>query len=201
VTQIVASLTAQLNAPRPPSPSPSITELDARERAQLAFQEQAIGFGDEYEISASQTSASVTRRWVAHRGELHEPLAPTDFYRTVGRPDLADLHPNRKLVARRLAAADAGIVSYCAASRRVAAQRRQRDEPSQRPPRRRRRGGCDRVPPPDATIPLVRRGPGPVQIALVAMGPPIADKNSPRTSLKSASRARRTTRVAASLSV
>jgi hypothetical protein len=126
VTQIVANLTAQLNAPRPPSlsPSPPITaaDLDARDRAQLAFQKQAIGFGDEYEISVSNSSASVTRpwvansasgtrrwvansasvtrrvtrRWVAHRGELHEQLAPTDFYGTVGRPDLADAYTQRR---------------------------------------------------------------------------------------------------------
>ena len=54
--------------------------------------------------------------------------------------------------------------------------------------------GCSRVaaPPPGKRrsprrryeFPIVRRGPGPAQIALVATGPPMADKKSPRTPLQ-----------------
>lgn len=100
VTQVVAVLSGQLDGPRPPSTiAPDVVtrdELAARERAQLAYQEEAIGFGDEYELMVTSNSASLTRRWTVHRGELHEPLSPTDFYRTVGRPDLADEYDQRR---------------------------------------------------------------------------------------------------------
>lgn len=121
LTQVVANLTAQLRAPAPTT-TPLLTtapptegqvaaqiaaqlaaerqrdreERAVRERAEIAFREQAIGFGTEIVVSGNQYGVSVARNWTAHRGDVREPLDGPDFYAAIGRDDLADQYKTRR---------------------------------------------------------------------------------------------------------
>jgi hypothetical protein len=98
-THLVADLATQVTpsapAPAPPPPAAPAPDTHAREIAELQFRREAIRFGNDYEISVSKYGGSVHRQWVAVQGELDQRLDPHEFYRQVGRPDLADAYDTR----------------------------------------------------------------------------------------------------------
>ena len=108
VTQMTGNLVTQLQGPRSPEPMPQAPTVapssddraarEARERAEIAFREQAIGFGDELVVSVGPNSVHVGRNWTAHRGDLRVPLAGAAFYRAVGRNDLAGAYDTRRTI-------------------------------------------------------------------------------------------------------
>jgi hypothetical protein len=98
VTHVAADLMMQLVQQRQPT-GPTVADERAerlhRERADLEFQRQAIRFGATYDISVSHGSGTVSRRWVTYQGDLDQDLPPVEFYRLLGRPELAREYQHR----------------------------------------------------------------------------------------------------------
>lgn len=95
-TQLVAALAAQVATHAPVAIQ--VADPRAQQVAELQFRRDAIRFGDDYHISVSQYGGSVRREWFAMHGELDQRLDPHEFYRLVGRPDLADAYDHRHRV-------------------------------------------------------------------------------------------------------
>jgi hypothetical protein len=120
VTVVVSNLTVQLGQQppaatvepaAPPVEPPAATVVDddrEREAAESAYREQAIGFGDEYVVTASDSWVSVSRRWTANQGELGAPLSGAEFYDLIDRPDLARAY-HRRLTYKRVAIGAAAV--------------------------------------------------------------------------------------------
>jgi len=90
VTQVAATLASQLAAP--PSTQPPVADHQ-QEVAEQQYRRDAIGFGDQVTVSGGDGSAvHAGRDWYVTRGELKVPVAETEFYELVGRPDLAAAH-------------------------------------------------------------------------------------------------------------
>lgn len=104
VTQVVASLVAQIGGAKEPKPASPAVEavLQVEERAkqqQLAerqYLEQKIGFGIDTSVSVSGTMAAVTQSAYPWRGELQVRLTSKEFYELVERPDLYAAHRRRR---------------------------------------------------------------------------------------------------------
>ena len=117
ITPVAAGLASQLVGKRPDGDAATrehLATLEAQQRDLLARQEaerverarlataereydaQAIRFGSEAVVSAYNNTISVSYRWRAARGETAVPLSGEEFYRTVGRADLAQAYKQRE---------------------------------------------------------------------------------------------------------
>jgi hypothetical protein len=107
VTHVAADLAGQIvrrgaspPAAATPPPVDERAERQAREVAELRFHKQAIRFGEAWDLSYTKNGGlSARRRWLAYQGESDQVLEATDFYKEVGRPDLADDYNHRKHIA------------------------------------------------------------------------------------------------------
>ncbi len=107
VTHVVADLVAQ-SAPaksdRPgPAPARALTPaaneqgLAARQRS---YRQQSIHFDEMAVISGNQYGVSTSLTSVPRRGEMNEVLETEDFFRLVGRDDLAEHFVHRRHVGK-----------------------------------------------------------------------------------------------------
>ena len=107
VTQVAANLAAQVSVratPEATAVSAALAEdrrlREERAAAEARFRQEAISFGDDTVVSGGGWSGtwfvSTQRNWVAYRGEERLRLSPVEFYRYVGRSDLAEAYNRRK---------------------------------------------------------------------------------------------------------
>ena len=107
LTHVVSELAAQIvgrSEPPPPvaAPPPPPTSTDdraeraQREIAELTFKRQSLRFGANLTLGATNNTVSVGRMWVVYQGDLNEELAPEEFYKKVGRPDLIEAYHHRR---------------------------------------------------------------------------------------------------------
>lgn len=82
----------------PPSPPPAEgpAERLQRQSAELSFERQSLRFGAIYDFSDQHGILDVHRRWVAFRGDPSTTLEPREFYRVLGRDDLARAYGLRR---------------------------------------------------------------------------------------------------------
>jgi hypothetical protein len=102
VTHVAADLVTEIAGrpaapPPPPAPAPAQGPIEVRDegvRAAMRYQRNAIRFGATYDVVVNKIgdtfTATQVRRWQTYQGDQDELLDPLDFYREVGRPDLAD---------------------------------------------------------------------------------------------------------------
>ena len=99
VTHVAADLVMQIvrqHEAAPPQPvADDRAERLQHEKADLLFQRQAIRFGATYDLSVNHGTGTLSRRWVTFQGDLDQDLPPEDFYRALGRPDLAKEYAHR----------------------------------------------------------------------------------------------------------
>lgn len=60
------------------------------------FNPRSLRFAATYRLDAQGGASSSNRRWVMFRGAVDQELAPTEFYRIVGRDDLAASYERRR---------------------------------------------------------------------------------------------------------
>ena len=118
MTNIVANLEArvldrrQLPKPQPlqtslpppvvpprtePAPSEGRDERLQLQTAELHFKQQSLHFGAIYEFNNDRHGTLDARRqWAVFRGNPSRALAPLEFYRTIGRDDLAQAYFDRR---------------------------------------------------------------------------------------------------------
>lgn len=109
VDQVVATRPA-VEAPPPVAPPPARAHDDAearaaREQAELRFRRESVRFGDDLVVSGHNGNVSVSRAWVAVRGDSNQRLSPREFYQLMGRPELADKYQARRNLGTGLAVA------------------------------------------------------------------------------------------------
>lgn len=107
MTHVVAELAAQIvNHGEPPPAAPAQVpavvedraERAAREVAELRFKRQALRFGASYAVSVTDSTLTVSRRWLVFQGDVDQVLEPEDFYTTLGRSDLAEAYHRRRTI-------------------------------------------------------------------------------------------------------
>lgn len=64
--------------------------------AERAFRLAALRFAARYDVDAVNGKVIVNRAWVVFRGDPGSPLEPSEFYRRVGRDDLAQAYTRRR---------------------------------------------------------------------------------------------------------
>jgi hypothetical protein len=104
VTQVAASLAAQIANPASQTTTVAVKEMLDRDReerrereaAEYRFRQEAITFGDEVEVTTNGKYTSVNRRWVAYQGEIRRRLDGEEFYQVISRPDLAQQYKSRR---------------------------------------------------------------------------------------------------------
>lgn len=100
VTQISAAapVPAPLPVPAPaPAPPPVVApDPQAHEIAELRFKRESIRFSNDFDITVTNNTGVIHRKWVALQGDLDERLSPDEFYQKVGRPDLAKAYDHRR---------------------------------------------------------------------------------------------------------
>jgi hypothetical protein len=108
LTQIVADLEVvaieSRQRAKPPEPTPPASASPARPdgneedpaRAERAFRLAALRFAARYDVDAINGKLIVNRAWVVFRGDPGSPVEPSEFYRKVGRDDLARSYTRRR---------------------------------------------------------------------------------------------------------
>jgi hypothetical protein len=113
LTQIVADLEvvaiearqrAKVPESAPPAPAPPAPATPARPdgdeqdpaKAERAFRLAALRFAARYDVDAVNGKVIVNRAWVVFLGDPGSPLEPSEFYRKVGRDDLAQSYTRRR---------------------------------------------------------------------------------------------------------
>jgi hypothetical protein len=91
----IAHVAAGLLAQAAPAP---VVVVD-HSAADHEYARRAIHFNDVYDTSGAGHVVTTTRHWAAYQGELNAELSRPDFYRLVGRPDLADRFQTHRRVA------------------------------------------------------------------------------------------------------
>ncbi len=110
VTQVVANLVAESApgkpehagraAPRAPALASEDDGLAARQRT---YRQQAIHFDELAVITGNQYGISTSLSSLPRRGEMNELIETEDFFRIVGRDDLADHYLHRQHVGKVVA--------------------------------------------------------------------------------------------------
>ena len=110
VAQVAAGLVAQLARPAAPPARPAeqttvvvkeMLDRDREERreheaAEYRYRQEALSFGNEVRVFSNGQYTSVSRRWVAYQGDIRKRLEGDEFYKIIGRPDLAKQYQRRK---------------------------------------------------------------------------------------------------------
>jgi hypothetical protein len=103
VTHVAADLAGQAGAAPVTVPVPVVVddraEREQRQLAEMKFQRERLHFDHVYTVVGTNNSATMSRHWVALRGDLDLELAPSEFYQLVGRGDLAETYLHRRRVA------------------------------------------------------------------------------------------------------
>lgn len=78
----------------PPAPAPVLPPAPPSQ-AELAYQRQALRLAAMYDVDDSRGTPVVRRQWLVLQGEPGRPLSGPEFYRVLGRDDLAGAHGAR----------------------------------------------------------------------------------------------------------
>jgi hypothetical protein len=103
LTQIVTDLEVaaiearQRPKPAEPAPLPPAPRTAPRPTGRV-FQINTLRFAGQYEVDAVNGKVIVNRAWVVFHGDPGRALEPVEFYRLVGRDDLAVAYRHRRIV-------------------------------------------------------------------------------------------------------
>jgi hypothetical protein len=103
ITQVASNLAAQLGRTASPETAAvgAIVEdmrrdRDAREAGEYQYKQEALSFGDEIAVYATNKTVSIASVKVAYQGEMKRRLTGTEFFQLVGRDDLAEEYTTRR---------------------------------------------------------------------------------------------------------
>lgn len=72
------------------------TEHTQRHAAEMVFRQRSLRFGPSYEIGAQHTYDYLGSQWQVFCGRVDQELGALEFYRAIGRPDLAHAYQRRR---------------------------------------------------------------------------------------------------------